>query len=121
VAALAQEHGKEEFADLRWWGQFVASSSARLPSRSALIGALGAGAYRPEIASDRWQVITRKLERVPSLAHVSETCDTVLIELAAWRAELEQINSIQEDKPKCWRPLVSSRALWNKRWKPPEH
>jgi cyclic beta-1,2-glucan synthetase len=103
VAALSQEHGKEEFADLRWWaGSLLHQVRAYRrdlhllapwgPVSSVLTGA--------EIASDRWQVIARKLERVPSLAHVSETCDTVLIELAAWRAELEQTNSIQEDKPR---------------------
>ncbi|HXI61656.1 MAG TPA: glucoamylase family protein [Pyrinomonadaceae bacterium] len=103
VAALSQEHGKEEFADLRWWaGSLLHQVRAYRrdlhllapwgPVSSVLTGA--------EIASDRWQVIARKLEQVPSLAHVSETCDTILIELAAWRAELEQINSIQEDKQK---------------------
>ncbi|HXI75264.1 MAG TPA: hypothetical protein VNG94_06725, partial [Pyrinomonadaceae bacterium] len=103
VAALSQEHGKEEFADLRWWaGSLLHQVRAYRrdlhllapwgPVSSVLTGA--------EIASDRWQVIARKLEQVPSLAHVSETCDTILIELAAWRAELEQINSIQDDKQK---------------------
>jgi cyclic beta-1,2-glucan synthetase len=103
VAALAQEHGKNEFADLRWWaGSLLHQVRAYRRDLHLLapwgpVSSVFAGA---ELASDRWQAIAGKLERVPSLAHVSETCDTVLIELAAWRAELEQIDSIQEDKPK---------------------
>src|SRR5581483_4749621 len=42
-----------------------------------------------EIA-ERAKIILGKLGTVPSLAHVPETCDTVLIELAALRAQLEE-------------------------------
>jgi cyclic beta-1,2-glucan synthetase len=100
VAALAQEHGKEEFADLRWWASSLLHQVRAYRRDLHLLAPWGPVFTAAEIASDRWQAITQKLERVPSLAHVSETCDTVLIELAAWRAELEQIDSIQEDKPK---------------------
>src|SRR5256886_6279317 len=100
VAALAQEHGKEEFADLRWWASSLLHQVRAYRRDLHILAPWGPVFTAAEIASDRWQVITRKLERVPSLAHVSETCDTVLIELAAWRAELEQVNSIPEDKNK---------------------
>src|SRR5438552_3089477 len=103
VAALAHEYGKEELADLRWLtGSFLHQVRAYRRDLHLLVPWAPASSVFTvaEIASSRWQVIAEKLERVPSLAHISETCDSVLIELAAWRAELEQPNSIEEEKTK---------------------
>jgi len=101
VAALAHEYGKDEFSDLRWWaGSFLHQVRAYRRDLHLLApwGPASSVFTVADIASTRWKVIAQKLEQVPSLAHISETCDSVLIELAAWRAELEQPNSIKEDE-----------------------
>ena len=100
VAALTHEHGKEGFTELRWWTSSLLhqTRSCRrdlhllapwsvLGSLDAILSSAGA------IAAPRWKAITERLRAVPSLAHVSETCDEVLIELAALRAQLEQTSS----------------------------
>jgi cyclic beta-1,2-glucan synthetase len=95
VAALAQEHGKAGFADLRWWTgsllhqarayrrdlHLLAPWSSLLPADSNIAN-----------ASTQAQVKTifEKLNTVPSLATCTETCDTVLVELAALRQQLEE-------------------------------
>jgi cyclic beta-1,2-glucan synthetase len=100
VAALAQEFGKEEYADLRWWtGSLLHQARAYRRDLHLLApwAFLSSMIAVPEIADARWQVILQKLKEMPALARVSEICDAVLIELAAWRAELEQSNSDGQD------------------------
>ncbi|HYT50159.1 MAG TPA: glucoamylase family protein, partial [Pyrinomonadaceae bacterium] len=97
VAALTHEHGKEGFAELRWWTSSLLHQARayrrdlHLLAPWSVLGSIdsilrSAG----EAAAPRWKAIAEKLRAVPSLAHVSETCDDVLIELAALRAQLEQ-------------------------------
>ncbi len=100
VAALAQEHGKEGFADLRWWTGSLLHQVRAIRRDLHLLAPwafLSLMIADPEIANTRGLKIRQQLKRIPSLAHVSEICDDVLIELAAWRAELEQTNSEVQD------------------------
>ena len=97
VAALAHEHGKEEFAELRWWTSSLLHQARacrrdlHLLAPWSILGSLSSiSKSAGQIAARRWRVIAERLTAVPSLAHVSETCDTVLIELAALRAQFEQ-------------------------------
>ena len=100
VAALSHEYGKTEFTELRWWtSSFLHQARAyrrdlhllapwsALNSLPSILTAAG------EVAAARGQMIAKKLRAIPSLAHVSETCDTVLIELAALRAQLETVGT----------------------------
>ena len=100
VAALAQEHGKAGLADLRWWTgsllhqarayrrdvHLLAPWSTLVSSNSILTKANG-------IAGVPTSLIIEKLNQIPSLANVVETCDAVLIELAALRHQL----NVQDD------------------------
>ncbi len=97
VAALAQEHGEEEFADLRWWTSSLLHQARacrrdlHLLAPWSTLGSLSSILYSAgDLAAPHWSVIAEKLRTVPSLAHVSETCDAVLIDLAALRAQYEQ-------------------------------
>jgi cyclic beta-1,2-glucan synthetase len=100
VAALTHEHGQERFAELRWWTSSLLHQArayrrdlhllapwSALGSIDSILSSAG------EIGAPRWKIILEKLRAVPSLALVSETCDDVLIELAALRAQLEQTSS----------------------------
>ncbi|HXI25862.1 MAG TPA: hypothetical protein VNG71_18545, partial [Pyrinomonadaceae bacterium] len=96
VAALAQEHGKAGFADLRWWtGSLLHQARAYrrdlhlLAPWITLVSSDSILAKANAIAGAPGQVITEKLNTIPSLANVVETCDAVLIELAALRHQLD--------------------------------
>src|SRR5215471_13415920 len=94
VAALAQEHGQAGFADLRWWtGSLLhqvrtyrrdlrlLAPWAPLFSATSILLKPGANGLR--------KATFEKLSKVPSLANAAETCDAVLIELAALRHQIQ--------------------------------
>src|SRR5438067_1250997 len=96
VAAFAQEHGQAGFADLRWWtGSLLHQARAYrrdlhlLAPWSTLVSSDSILAKAHAIAGVPGNVITEKLNTIPSLANVVETCDAVLIELAALRDQLD--------------------------------
>src|SRR5205807_1314288 len=88
VAALSHEHGQAGFAEIRWWTSsllhqarayrrdlhLLAPWSTLNSSSSILTGASDLPAA--------WAKIAENLHGIPTLAHVSEICDTVLFELA---------------------------------------
>lgn len=104
VAALAHESRGDELVELRWWtGSLLHQARAyrrdlhllapwvALESVTSILNSRGA-------VAELWQPIADKLRAIPSLAHVSDTCDDVLIELAALRARVEQAPSESMDR-----------------------
>ena len=98
VAALSQEHGHNDFDELRWWTSsllhearnYVRDLNLLTPWSATATASLDAMAGRVDEVRVHWEAITAALRPVPSLAHVSEICDSALVELAALRAVLEQ-------------------------------
>ncbi len=97
VAALAHEHQGGELTELRWWtGSLLHQARAYRRDLHLLAPWVGLDSVSSIVTgataevAEFWQPIAEKLRTVPSLAHVSETCDDVLIELAALRARVEQ-------------------------------
>jgi cyclic beta-1,2-glucan synthetase len=104
VAALSLEHGGDEFTELRWWTSallhevrnYRRDMNLLTPwavARTAGLEAVTLGALPGDDLRAHWEVITDALSRVPSLAHISEICDTALVQLAALRAKLERTES----------------------------
>ncbi len=96
VAALAHEYGKSGFVELRWCtSSFLHQTRAyrrdlHLLAPWTTLPAITSITTESSEIAERAKIILGKLGTVPSLAHVPETCDTVLIELAALRAQLEE-------------------------------
>jgi cyclic beta-1,2-glucan synthetase len=101
VAALSLEHGGDEFTELRWWTSSLLHEvrdyrrdlNLMTPWGVAGTVALDSIASQTDDIRESWKVITNALDRVPSLAHLSEICDSALVELAALRGQLEQTRS----------------------------
>jgi cyclic beta-1,2-glucan synthetase len=96
VAALSQEHGGEQFTDLRWWTSSFLKEARNYRRDLNLLapwtGVTTAGLNASDAGSDgavQWRAIKIGLERVPSLSRLPEICDSVLIQLAAFRPALE--------------------------------
>jgi cyclic beta-1,2-glucan synthetase len=97
VAALSLEHSGEEFTELRWWTSSLLHAVQNCRRDLNLLapwGVVGSGSLAPIAAADaelrgHWELITDALRPVPSLAHISEICDSALVQLAALRAQLE--------------------------------
>jgi cyclic beta-1,2-glucan synthetase len=97
VAALALEHRGDEFTELRWWtnsllhqvSNYRRDLNLLVPWGVAGAVSLASIALRDDQIRSHWEVITRELRGVPSLAHISEICDSALRQLAALRARLE--------------------------------
>jgi cyclic beta-1,2-glucan synthetase len=100
VAALSQEHGGEQFADLRWWTSSLLKE-ARNYRRDLRLLAPWADISTTNLNSSEkgfdavahWRSIRTELERVPSLTRVPEICDKVLVQLSAFRLPLEARSS----------------------------
>ena len=105
VAALALEHRGDEFTELRWWTSSLLHQvhnyrrdlNLLAPWGVAPAGALDAIAAPAEALRGHWESITNALRPVPSLAQISETCDSALVQLAALRAQTE--TSVPETLP----------------------
>jgi cyclic beta-1,2-glucan synthetase len=102
AAALAQEHGRDEFTELRWWTSSLlheARGYQRDLNMFAPWGALfSADSNLSNADTDvraHWQAIVSALQRLPSLATMSEMCDSALVGLAALKSEIEQHESLQ--------------------------
>jgi len=104
VAALSLEHGGDEFTELRWWTSallhevrhYRRDMNLLTPwavARTAALEAITLGVLPGDDLRVHWEAITDALRRVPSLAHISEVCDTALVQLAALRAKLERTAS----------------------------
>jgi cyclic beta-1,2-glucan synthetase len=98
VAALALEPRGDEFAELRWWTNSLVQQAHNyrrdlnllVPWTVTGTAALDSLALRDEEGRTHWEAITRELQGVPALAHISETCDSALIRLAALRSRLDE-------------------------------
>ncbi|MFS8085179.1 MAG: hypothetical protein ACMG6H_06080, partial [Acidobacteriota bacterium] len=106
VAALALEHGGEEFAELRWWTSSLLHAVRNYRRDLGLLAPWIAISSAKLSLSDinaepvlQWKSISAQLEGVPSLARISEICDSALVQLAALRAQLEQGNDGSESQP----------------------
>jgi cyclic beta-1,2-glucan synthetase len=101
VAALSLEHSGEEFTELRWWTSSLLHEVRNYRRDLNLLapwGVVGLGSLdsltaRAAELRGHWEVITNGLRPVPSLAHISEICDSALGQLAALRAQLEALAS----------------------------
>jgi cyclic beta-1,2-glucan synthetase len=101
VAALSLDHGGEEFTELRWWTSSLLHEvrnyhrdlNLLAPWGVVGLGSLDSLAARAAELPGHWEVITNALRPVPSLAHISEICDSALVQLAALRAQLETLVS----------------------------
>jgi cyclic beta-1,2-glucan synthetase len=97
VAALAQEHGRNEFDELRWWTSSLLHEvlnhrrdlNILAPWSLSSLSDLGLSDSPGETGAP-WEAITNALDHVPSLARISEICDSTLVQLAAMSAELER-------------------------------
>jgi cyclic beta-1,2-glucan synthetase len=97
VAALALEHGGEEFTELRWWTSSLLHEVSNYRRDLNLLApwmvisttnlSLSYKGAEPDL---QWSSVNAQLDGVPSLAHISEICDRALLQLAALRAQLEQ-------------------------------
>ena len=110
VAALSHEHGGDEFTELLWWTSSLLHEVRNCRrdmnlltpwagARTAALDAMTLGVLPDDDLRAHWQVITDALGRVPSLTHVSEICDTALVQLAALRAKLERTESETLPRP----------------------
>jgi cyclic beta-1,2-glucan synthetase len=96
VAALSQEHGGEEFTELRWWTSSLLHEvrnyrrdlNLLAPWSAVSSTNLGSACDDAEVAG-QWETIKVQLREVPSLVLIPEICDNTLVRLAAMRAELE--------------------------------
>jgi cyclic beta-1,2-glucan synthetase len=96
VAALALEHGGEEFAELRWWTSSLLHEVRNYRRDLGLLAPWGvvnttnlSSSYKGAEPALQWKSI-KQFDGVPSLAHLSEICDRALVELAALRAQIEE-------------------------------
>ncbi|HMG74377.1 MAG TPA: glucoamylase family protein [Pyrinomonadaceae bacterium] len=97
VAALALEHRGDEFTELRWWTSSLLHEvhnyrrdlNLLAPWGMVRTWALDVIAAPAEVLRGHWELITNALRPVPSLAQISETCDSALVQLAALRAQIE--------------------------------
>ena len=105
VAALAHEHREDEFTELRWWTSSLLHEvrnyrrdlSLLAPWGGRETASLHAVASSAEVLRGHWQLITDALRPVPTLAQISETCDSALVRLAALRAQIE--TTVSETQP----------------------
>ncbi|HYE64262.1 MAG TPA: glucoamylase family protein [Pyrinomonadaceae bacterium] len=99
IGALSQEHGAEDYQDMRdWLGALRHETRAYLrdlqtlaPWRGSLIKRLAQiMEHCPGEVAAQWHVIEKALADVPSLSKLPEKCDAALVRIAALRMEIEQ-------------------------------
>lgn len=99
VGALAQEHGHESYEELRYWVTALAHQAGGhrrdlhtiAPWGNALVEHLEPIIVRCSAeAGALWHEMTGAFSPVPTLAQVPQTCDAVLLQLAALRLQIEE-------------------------------
>ncbi len=101
VAALAHEHGKTGFANLRWWTGTLLHQARACRRDLHLLAPWSASVLPQTTAGAPPDSISEKLNKVPSLANVVEVCDSVLIDLAALHEQPEEEpRSVRDDSQK---------------------
>ncbi|HVS20296.1 MAG TPA: glucoamylase family protein, partial [Pyrinomonadaceae bacterium] len=88
VAALSVEHRTDEFTELRWWTSSLLHEVTNC-RRDLTNLAPWSGLSTTSLSLSH----INELRAVPSLASISEICDSALVQLAALRAELGQGSS----------------------------
>jgi cyclic beta-1,2-glucan synthetase len=104
VAALSQEHGGDEFTELRWWTSSLLHEVRNyrrdlnlLAPWSAVSSTNLSSTHNDAEVAPQWETIKVQLREVPSLVLTPEICDNTLVRLAAMRAELEHTVSENRD------------------------
>ena len=114
VAALAQEHGRDEFTEIRWWTSSLlhearghqrdlhtlAPWGANSPAKLSLLD-------QNSEARRQWELIASELGNVPSLTNIPQICDRVLVELAAFNTPAEQ-NENQAENTGTPKSIISA-------------
>lgn len=97
VAALSHEHGGDQFADLRWWTSSLLKEvrnyrrDLELFTPWAVIKTENLNSSERDFAAvPQWRSISTELQRVPSLTGIPEICASALIQLAAFRQQIEE-------------------------------
>ncbi|HEX8492837.1 MAG TPA: glucoamylase family protein [Pyrinomonadaceae bacterium] len=99
LGALSQEHGNESYEELRFWvNALMQQSRACLrdlhtlaPWGNALTEHLGPIVIPCSAeAGAQWQAMTDSLAGVPVPAQIPATCDAMLLQLSALRAQIEE-------------------------------
>jgi cyclic beta-1,2-glucan synthetase len=80
VAALAHEHGGEEFSDLRWWTTSLLRAAHNFRRDLVMLAPWSNGSVETTAAGI-------ELTAVHSLTELSDVCDRALVELAAARED----------------------------------
>ncbi|HEX8845944.1 MAG TPA: glucoamylase family protein [Pyrinomonadaceae bacterium] len=118
TSALAQEHGEEPFAELRFWAGALTHQALSLrrdldvlvPWADARLFHLAPIFSRcPSNIRRQWQEISDSLRQLPTLSGLPELCDSALTRLAALAADLEQCQP--EDAPERDAALNGLRVL----------
>ncbi len=98
VSALAQEHGAESFAELRFWvGALLHQAQAFARDLHTLVPwaqplrnlVLPGGKEVPAELEKEWQKVRRDLDLLPAPSQVTRISDRALVRLAALRPRLE--------------------------------
>ncbi|MEK6337030.1 MAG: glucoamylase family protein [Acidobacteriota bacterium] len=105
VAALALEHGGEEFSELRWWTSSLLHEVRNYRRDLGMLAPWSvvdttnlSSSYKGSEPALQWKSISEQFDGVSSLAHTSEICDRALVQLAALRAQIEADNSQTADE-----------------------
>jgi cyclic beta-1,2-glucan synthetase len=92
VAALAHEHGGGEFTELRWWtSAFLHEVRNYHRDLNLLTPWVNVDLTElKKVTQAEWTNIENTLREVPSLAHMAEICDRVLVNLAVLKKQIEE-------------------------------
>jgi cyclic beta-1,2-glucan synthetase len=99
IGALSHEHGKDAYEELRFWVNQLAHQTRAChrdlqtlaPWGNALTEHLGPIVLRCSVeASAQWNELSTSFSNVPALAEIPETCDAMLLHLAALRSQIEE-------------------------------
>src|SRR5437870_6940579 len=98
VAALAHEHGRQEFEELHWWASSLLHETTNhirdlrllIPWSATVTEGLSALAALDDQVREQWTSIAAALRSIPSLSRISDICDSVLLRLAALRGLIEE-------------------------------
>jgi cyclic beta-1,2-glucan synthetase len=99
IGALSQEHGNDSYEELRFWVNALIHQSRGLlrdlntlaPWGNALTEHLGPIVVHCSTeAGAQWEEMTGAFVTVPALAGIPETCDAMLLRLAALRSQIEE-------------------------------
>ncbi|HSP63825.1 MAG TPA: glucoamylase family protein, partial [Pyrinomonadaceae bacterium] len=118
LAALAQEHGRDEFTELRWWASSLVHQARgyqrdlnTLAPWNALISTESDLSSLDGEVRTHWQAIASGLAEVPTLATIPQICDSTLLQLAALNLPIEQGKPRQGAAPQAGRRALKLREL----------